>query len=76
LDPTFRAFHRHKATKYNHSINPSDFRNGLRELDGAFLSYRSGRASYLNPSIRELWLRLSEERNTAEDLLASAVRAV
>lgn len=75
LDPAFRSLHRHRAAKYNHSINPGDFRCGLQELDGAFLSYRSGYASYLNPSIREFVASvICEERDTAEDLLASAVR--
>ena len=47
----------------------------LQELDGAFLSYKSGHASYLNPSIREFVATvISEERDTVEDLLVSAVR--
>jgi hypothetical protein len=75
LDPAFRALHRHRGAKYQHAINPGDFRNALQELDGAFLSYRSGHASYLNPSIREFVATvISEERDTAEDILASAVR--
>src|ERR1017187_7168255 len=75
LDPAFRALHRHRATKYNHAINPGDYRNALQELDGAFLTYRSGHASYLNPSIREFVASIiSDEPDTAEDILASAVR--
>ena len=75
LEPAFRALHRHRAAKYNHAINSGDFRNSLQELDGAFLSYRSGHASYLNPSIREFVASvIADERDTAEDLLVSAVR--
>jgi hypothetical protein len=56
-------------------VLPKDFRNALQELDGAFLSYGAGYASYLNPSIREFIASLiSEDRDTAEDLLSSAIR--
>ena len=75
LEPAFRSLHRYRAAKYNQSIAPGDFRNALHELDGAFLSYSSGHASYLNPSIREFVASIiSVDRETAEDLLSSAVR--
>jgi len=75
LEPAFKSLHSYMAAKYNQSIAPGDFRNALQELDGAFLSYRSGYANYLNPSIREFIATvISEERDTAEDLLNSAVR--
>lgn len=75
LEPAFLALHRHRAAKYNHTIKPGDFRSALQELDGAFLTYRSGYASYLNPSIREFVASvISDEHDTAEDLLVSAVR--
>jgi Restriction endonuclease len=75
LEPAFRAFHRHRAGKYNQEINPGDFRNALQELDGAFLSCRSGHASYLNPSIREFVASVvSDDRDTVDDILVSASR--
>jgi hypothetical protein len=75
LEPAFRSLHCHSAAKYNKAIAPGDFRGALRELDGAFLSYKSGRASYLNPSIRDFiaWV-ISNGRDIAEDLLTSAAR--
>jgi hypothetical protein len=44
-------------------------------LDGAFLSYDKGYASYLNPSVREfVGSVITNEREIAEDLLGSAAR--
>jgi hypothetical protein len=75
LEPAFRALHRHRGTKYNRAMGPEDFQNALRELDGAFLTYRSGHASYLNPSIREfVAFVVSDELETADDILQSAIR--
>jgi hypothetical protein len=75
IEPAFRSLHRYRAAKYNQPIAPGDFRNALRELDGAFLSYSSGHASYLNPSLREfVAVVISEDADTAEDLLYSAIR--
>jgi hypothetical protein len=75
LEPAFRSLHGHKAVKYNQSIAPGDFRRALQELDGAFLSYDAGTASYLNPSIREfIGSVICEDRDTTEDLLKSAIR--
>jgi len=75
LEPAFIALHRHSAAKYNQRIVAADFRAALKELDGAFLSYRSGYASYLNPSVHEFVASvISNERETAEDLLTSAAR--
>lgn len=53
LEPVFIALHRYSAARYNHQIRPGDFRRALQELDGAFLSYNRGHASYLNPSVRD-----------------------
>jgi hypothetical protein len=75
LEPVFYAFYRLRAKKYNQATNPGDFRKALHELDGAFLSYRSGNASYLNPSIREFVASvISGEPETADDLVVSSVR--
>lgn len=75
IEPAFRSLHRHRAAKYNKSTEPDDFRKALRELDGAFLSYGSGHATYLNPSIREfVGALITHDQDTAEDLLNSAIR--
>ena len=75
IEPAFRSLHRYKTTRYNRPSGPGEFRDALRELDGAFLTYGSGYASYLNPSIREFIASLiSDDRDTAEDLLHSAIR--
>lgn len=75
LEPAFIALHRHSGAKYNHRIAGGDFRAALQELDGAFLSYSSGYASYLNPSVREFVASvIANERETAEDLVISAAR--
>lgn len=75
IEPAFRSLHRFRMKKYNRSAGPGEFREALRELDGAFLRYGSGDASYLNPSIREFIAALiTEEPDTAEDLLHSAIR--
>lgn len=75
LEPAFISLHRYCASRYHHSIAPGDFRVSLRELDGAFLSYSSGYASFLNPSILEFVASvIASERDAAEDLVNSAVR--
>jgi hypothetical protein len=75
MEPAFRSLHRFRLEKYNRSAGPGEFRDALRELDGAFLAYGAGHASYLNPSIREFIAALiTEDPDTAEDLLHSAIR--
>lgn len=53
LEPAFNAIHRDNSERYNRPRGPRDFQSALQELDGAFLSYRSGRAEFINPSIRD-----------------------
>jgi len=75
LEPAFIALHRHSAAKYNHRIAAGDFRAALQELDGAFLTYSSGHAGYLNPSVGEFVASvIFKEREMVEDLLISAAR--
>lgn len=52
LEPAFEAIHRGACDRYHRSRSVGDFRLALQELDGAFLGYRSGHATFLNPSIR------------------------
>jgi len=75
LEPAFLALHRQSAAKYHQPIAAGDFRIALQELDGAFLSYSTNHASYLNPSIREFVASvISGGREITGDLLTSAVR--
>lgn len=75
LEPVFVALRRHCAAKYNERTVAGEFRKALQELDGAFLSYSSNHASFLNPSIREFIASvIAGDRDTAEDLFASASR--
>jgi len=75
LEPAFIALHRYNAARYNRRIRAGDFHRALQELDGAFLSYSKRHASYLNPSVRDfVGAMITNERETAEDLVNSAVR--
>ena len=53
LEPVWRALHEHGAKRYNYATSPTDFRAGMKELDGAFIMIRKGHFSFLNPSIRD-----------------------
>ena len=75
LEPAFIALHRYNAAKYHHRIRAGDFHRALQELEGAFLSYSKRHASYLNPSVRDFVASvITNERETAEDLVNSAAR--
>ena len=75
LEQAFLALHRYRAEKYNERTAPGDFRRALAELDGGFLLYGDNRACFLNPSVREFVGEfIGEDGDTADDLLASAIR--
>jgi hypothetical protein len=75
VEPVFRSLHRYVSSTYNVPIAPGDFHSALKELDGAFLTYRSGRPSFLNPSIRDfIGGVISGESEIVESLLNSATR--
>ena len=75
LEPVFLALHRHRATKYNERTKAGDLQRALSELDGGFLLYSGIRAEFLNPSVREfVGTTIEGDRDTAEDVLFSAVR--
>lgn len=74
LEPVFDSIHRGLSDKYNRPHSPGDFQSALKELDGAFLNYRSGHASFINPSIREFTAGIiSRSPKIAEDLLDVAI---
>jgi hypothetical protein len=75
IEPAFMALHRHNAAKYQHQTRVGDYKRALQELDGAFLSYNKGYASYLNPSVQDFVTSvISDGREIVEDLINSAVR--
>jgi hypothetical protein len=75
LEPAFEAIHRGNSERYNRSRGPGDFRAALQELDGAFLSYRSGYAAFINPSIRDYAAGvICRTPAIAFDVASSAVR--
>jgi len=75
VEPAFKSLHRYVSSTYNLRIAPGDFHSALRELDGAFLAYRSGRPAFLNPSIRDfLGGMISGQSEIVENLLISATR--
>jgi hypothetical protein len=74
LEFPFKSLRRHQATKYHWSTRPREFRDALEEMDGAFLSYRSGHASFLNPSIREfIGSLIANEPEIVRDVIESAL---
>ena len=54
LEPAWKSLNSLTAEKYNRPMGPKDYSNALRELDNAFVTYRGGRAEFLNPSVREM----------------------
>lgn len=75
LEPAFEAIHRGACARYQRPRSAGDFRLALQELDGAFLSYRSGHATFLNPSIRDFTAGvLCRTPAIALDMLADATR--
>ena len=75
LEPAFEALHAAFCNTYNRSRRPDDFRSALQELDGAFLSYRTGMATFVNPSVREFTAGIIlRTPRIAEGLLDAAVK--
>jgi hypothetical protein len=75
LEFSFASLRRHQATKYHWSTAPREFREALEEMDGAFLSYHLGHASFHNPSIREfIGSLIANEPEIVRDIIESALR--
>jgi hypothetical protein len=75
LEPAFEAMHRGNSERYNRARGPGDFRAALQELDGAFLSYRSGHVQFINPSIRDFAAGvICRTPAIASDIADSAIR--
>ncbi len=75
LEPAFEVLHCGMCDRYHRSRKAGDFRSALQELDGAFLKYHSGHATFLNPSIREFTAgALCRTPAIAIDILTGATR--
>lgn len=53
LKGAFEVAHKGACERYTRPRGSNDFRLALDELDGSFLQYSNGRASFLNPTIRD-----------------------
>lgn len=75
LESAFEAIHRGNSERYSRPRGPGDFLAALQEVDGAFLSYRSGHAAFINPSIRDFAAGvICRTPAVAFDLAGSAIR--
>ena len=75
LEPAFSSLHRFSASHFHHRVSPGDYRRALQELDGAFLSYGPGGASFLNPSVREFIASvICSDQEIVKVCIESAVR--
>lgn len=75
LEPAFEAIHTGFSHRFNRPRSPGAFRSALQELDGAFLSYRAGLATFVNPSVREFTAGIIlRTPRVADDLLDAAIR--
>lgn len=73
LRPAWESLHRHRATRHNYSTSAEDWRGALSELDGGFLAYDRGRASFVNPSVKDFFDEtLCKHECHALDLIASS----
>lgn len=65
----------HTASKYQRPVTSRDYQNALKELDNAFVSYRSGRIEFLNPSVGEMVAgEIADCPEQAIELVAAARR--
>jgi len=75
VEPAWRALNALGVKKYNRATEPTDYLNALKELDNAFVTYRGGRAEFLNPSVREMVAaEIGDSPELALDLVSVAYR--
>ena len=78
LEKSFNAYHSYQCKKYNISLNQSDFRNSLIEVEGNFISIdkscEDNIVKFHNPSVRDFINNyLSENLIIIESVIESAV---
>jgi hypothetical protein len=75
LEVAFEVIHRGHAKRYQIDHAPADFYTALRELEGGFLTYRSGHASFLNPSVKDFIADvIARMPRIARELMEDSVR--
>jgi Restriction endonuclease len=75
LEPLWNSLNAHTAQKYNRARDPRYYKNALKELDNAFVTYQRGYAEFLNPSIRDMIAaEIRDCPQHAIDVIASAGR--
>jgi hypothetical protein len=73
LQQAWRPLHQHRAQKYQFQRQPHEWRQALHELEGGFLEYDDGTATFINPSVKDfLNTTLATDFDHLDDLLASA----
>src|ERR1700677_2048309 len=75
LEPLWTSLSAYTTQKYRRPVHPRDYKNALKELDNAFVTYQRGYAEFLNPSIRDMIAaEIRDCPQHAVDLIASAGR--
>ena len=73
LKEAWKVLHLHRAKKYNWKTAAEDWRRALQDLEGGFLVYNDGAASFVNPSVKDfLDTTLSNDTEHLDDLLSAA----
>ncbi|MBP0495751.1 restriction endonuclease [Pararoseomonas indoligenes] len=75
LEEAWEPLHRHRSARYNFTSSAEDWQKALAELEGGFLSFIDGRATFVNPSVRDFFDEtLCAHPEHARDLLTAAQR--
>lgn len=73
LHEAWKPLHKHRAQKYQFQRQPHEWRQALHELEGGFLEYDDGTATFINPSVKDfLNTTLATDFEHLDDLLTSA----
>lgn len=73
LEEAWRALHPYRAKKYNWQTAPRDWRRSLQELEGGFLAFEMGDASFVNPSVKDFFDSIVvADVEHIDDILSSA----
>jgi energy-coupling factor transporter ATP-binding protein EcfA2 len=75
LRPAFNALHGFLAKKYAIPLEPKDFEESLRILEGGFIGIRSGEVSFINPSIRDYLVSYLDDADMLADFAVTAQKA-
>jgi hypothetical protein len=72
LEEAWTALHQYRARKYNWQRAAEDWRRSLQDLEGGFLTFNYGVASFVNPSVKDfLDTTLTSDTEHLDDLLST-----